>query len=123
MSLEKKGEYMRKSEKQEDDRQMELNFQVIKPIDSKHPNVDLPKKLPKSRVKKRAHSFQKLQGVFFDNLITVEELAVIFGLAPQTIRNWVAQGKLPRVKVGKRNLFLRGSVQEWLNRKEKPLWQ
>ncbi|MCZ0931717.1 MAG: helix-turn-helix domain-containing protein [Oligoflexia bacterium] len=62
----------------------------------------------------------------FDNrihLITVEELAVIFRLAPQTIRNWVAQGKLPYVKIGKRNWFLKGSVQEWLNRKEKPQWQ
>ena len=64
--------------------------------------------------------------LLFDNrihLITVEELAVIFRLAPQTIRNWVAQGKLPYVKIGKRDWFLRGSVQEWLNRKEKPQWQ
>ena len=63
---------------------------------------------------------------FFDNrinVITVEELAVLFGLAPQTIRNWVAQGKLPYVKIGKRNMFLKGSLQEWLNRKEEPQWQ
>ena len=63
---------------------------------------------------------------FFDNqinVITVEELAVLFGLAPQTIRNWVAQGKLPYVKIGKRNMFLKRSVQEWINRKEEPQWQ
>ena len=59
----------------------------------------------------------------FDNLITVEELAVIFGLAPQTIRNWIALGKIPHVKIGKKWFFLRGSVQEWLNRKEKPQWR
>ena len=63
---------------------------------------------------------------FFDNrinVITVEELAVLFGLAPQTIRNWVALGKLPYVKIGKRNMFLQRSVQEWINRKEEPQWQ
>ena len=38
----------------------------------------------------------------FDNLISVEELAVIFGLAPQTIRNWIALGKIPHVKIGKK---------------------
>ncbi len=61
--------------------------------------------------------------LLFDNLITVEELAVIFRLAPQTIRNWVAQGKLPYIKIGRRNLFLTRSLQEWLNRKEKSQWQ
>ena len=99
---------------------MELRLQVI---ESMRPNKSLSKKSVKSNVEKRARSFQKLQGMFFENLITVEELAVIFGLAPQTIRNWVAKGKLPYVKIGKRNLFLKRSVQEWLNRKEKPQWQ
>ena len=61
--------------------------------------------------------------LFFGNLITVEELAVFLGLAPQTIRNWVARGKLPYVKLGRRNMFLKRSMQEWLNRKEKPQWQ
>ena len=40
--------------------------------------------------------------VLFDNLTSVEELAVIFGLAPQTIRNWIALGKIPHVKIGKK---------------------
>ena len=61
--------------------------------------------------------------LFFENLISVEELAAIFRLAPQTIRNWVAQGKLPYVKIGKRNWFFRRSLQEWLNRKEEPQWR
>ena len=69
----------------------------------------------------------QVSGGFCDNqifdLLTVEELAVLFGLAPQTIRNWVAQGKLPYVKIGKRNMFLMRSVQEWINRKEEPQWQ
>ena len=72
---------------------------------------------------KLKRTYQPKKGLLFDNLITVEELAVIFGLAPQTIRNWVAQGKLPRVKLGKRNWFLTGSLQEWLNQKEESQWQ
>ena len=63
------------------------------------------------------------EATLFDNLITTEELAVILGLAPQTIRNWVALGKLPYVKVGRRNLFLGRSLREWLNRKEEPQWE
>ena len=82
----------------------------------------LSKKSSESKIKKIACS-DKLTGLFFDNLITVEELAVIFGLAPQTIRNWVVQGKLSYVKIGKRNMFLTGSLQKWLNQKEKPQWQ
>ena len=90
---------------------------------------DLPKVLKELEV--RTASDESLdkdsEGArFFDNkinVITVEELAVFFGLAPQTIRNWVAKGKLPYVKIGKRNMFLRRSVQEWINRKEEPQWQ
>ena len=89
---------------------------------NKH-NSSLSKKSSESRVRKTACSHKKPSGLLFDNLITVEELAVVFGLAPQTIRNWVALRKLPYVKIGKRNMFLTGSLQEWLNRKEKSQWQ
>ena len=60
---------------------------------------------------------------FFDNLISVEELAVFFGLAPQTIRNWVARRKIPYIQIGRRNVFQKRSVQEWLNKKEKSQWR
>ena len=83
----------------------------------------LSKKDTETKIKDIACGDKKAVGLFFDNLITVEELAVVFGLAPQTIRNWVAQGKLPYVKIGKRNMFLTGSLQEWLNQKEEPQWQ
>ena len=59
----------------------------------------------------------------FDNLISVEELAVIFRTAPQTIRNWVAHGKIPYIQVGRRYLFQRSSLQQWLNQKEIPQWR
>ena len=111
---------MRKTYKiNKDFQQLELKLPVNNPGCI---NKNLSKKSAKSKVKKACGS-KKLSGLFFDNLISVEELAVIFGLAPQTIRNWVAQGKLPYVKLGKRNLFLRRSLQEWLNQKEKPQWQ
>ena len=73
-----------------------------------------------------SRSDTKVSGEFFDNrinLISVEELAVIFGLAPQTIRNWIALGKIPHVKIGRKWFFLRRSVQEWLNQKEEPQWR
>ena len=104
--------------------------ETIQPVDifkiggvQKVQSKDLSKKSTESKVKRIACSNKKSSGLLFDNLITVEELAVVFGLAPQTIRNWVALGKLPYVKIGRRNLFLTGSLQEWLNRKEKPQWQ
>ncbi|MCY4512593.1 MAG: helix-turn-helix domain-containing protein [Bdellovibrionales bacterium] len=121
-----------------DEFQQEFDFV----FDSKRQNSDLSKKSSISKVKEELPKVQKepkvrtasdessdkdSEGVkFFGNrigVITVEELAVFFGLAPQTIRNWVAQGKLPYVKIGKRNMFLQRSVQEWINRKEEPQWQ
>ena len=98
-------------------------------FDSRRQNSGLPRFRKRTKVGGRvrdAHKRTKASDVFFENqinLITVEELAVFFGLAPQTIRNWVAQGKLPYVRIGKRNLFLKRSVQEWINRKEEPQWQ
>ena len=59
----------------------------------------------------------------FDNLITVEELAVIFRVSPQTIRNWVARGKIPHIQIGRRNLFHLRRLQQWLIQKEEPLWR
>ena len=77
-----------------------------------------------ARIKKLANSAkQSILDSFFENLITVEELAVVFGLAPQTIRNWIALGKIPYVKLGRKHFFQGGSVQEWLNQKEEPRWR
>ena len=136
---------MKKTKKQKNKEQMELSFQgkelaqtaksskatqvnkksgkPAKSVKAKHSNIGLSKKSTKSKVKRKACGRTRSPGMLFDNLITVEELAVIFGLAPQTIRNWVAQGKLPRVKLGKRNWFLTGSLQKWLNQKEESQWQ
>ena len=131
-------DYMRNN-KSKFENQMELDFQAISKRASKQEkefqqpvkavsvqssktglsDIDLSKQFDKGKIRKITYSDKKPIGLLFDNLITVEELAVIFGLAPQTIRNWVAQGKLPYVKIGKRNMFLTGSIKKWLNRKEK----
>ena len=119
-----------------DEAQLEFEFDLgckktglsEKLLDSKV-KEELPKaqEEPEVRTVSAGSSNEHSEGAqFFDNqinVITVEELAVLFGLAPQTIRNWVAQGKLPYVKIGKRNMFLQRSVQEWINRKEEPQWQ
>ena len=83
----------------------------------------LSKKSSESKVRKTACGHKKPSGLLFDNLITVEELAVIFRLAPQTIRNWIALGKIPYVRIGRRSFFQQRSLQKWLNQKEEPQWQ
>ncbi|MDE0092653.1 MAG: helix-turn-helix domain-containing protein [Oligoflexia bacterium] len=73
----------------------------------------------------RVFSSKEQEAEFFDNriLITVEELATIFRVSSQTIRNWVARGKIPHIQIGRRNLFQMRSLQKWLNQKEEPLWE
>ena len=54
----------------------------------------------------------------FEKLITVEVLADALELAPQTIRNMVAKRLIPFVRVGRKTMFRRASIEAWLNRKE-----
>ena len=73
-----------------------------------------------------SRSDAKASGEFFDNrigVITVEELAVIFRLAPKTIRNWISRGKIPHFRIGRRYFFQKRSLEKWLNQKEEPLWE
>ena len=54
----------------------------------------------------------------FDNLINVENVAEVLGVAPKTIRKWVSIRFIPFVRVGRRVLFRPKSIELWLNRKE-----
>lgn len=54
----------------------------------------------------------------FDNLMTVEELAVALRQKPQTIRNRVARRQIPFIRDGRRTLFLRSSIEAWLKTNE-----
>jgi excisionase family DNA binding protein len=56
--------------------------------------------------------------LFFEKLMTVEELADALGLAPQTIRNWVALRRLPYLRIGGRTRFRRDSLRAWLAKQE-----
>ncbi len=53
-----------------------------------------------------------------ENLVTVEELAEALGLAPQTIRNWVALRQIPYLRIGGKTRFRRTSIEAWLEQKE-----
>ena len=68
--------------------------------------------------KNRGSDFYEKRSLFFDNLITVQELAGAFGFAPKTIQNWIYLKKIPYVKIGGKVLFRQKSIEEWLKRKE-----
>jgi excisionase family DNA binding protein len=61
--------------------------------------------------------------LFFEKLMTVEELAGALGFAPQTIRNWVAQRQMPYLRIGGKTRFRWKSIESWLERKEFQSWQ
>lgn len=92
-------------------------------------SLELSKFKKKTRLSKAGKAFVNQSPVrffdnkIFDNLLTVEELAIIFRVSPQTIRNWVARGKIPHIQIGRRNLFHMRRLQQWLIQKEEPLWR
>jgi excisionase family DNA binding protein len=45
-----------------------------------------------------------------DDILTVSEVAVQFGVTPQTVRAWIDSGKLKGGRVGKAYRILRGDV-------------
>lgn len=50
-----------------------------------------------------------------DELLTLEEVAVIIRHSPRTIYNWRLTGDAPRaIKCGRRLLFRRSDVEAWL---------
>ncbi len=66
-------------------------------------------------------NFSRLRSLF-DNrrlrLLSIEELADELHLKPKTIKNWVAQRRLPFIRVGGKPLFEEQEVMAWLKRKE-----
>ena len=56
--------------------------------------------------------------LFDKKILQIEDVAVILGFAPQTIRNWISQGKIPFIKLGRRKMFLWSRLEEWLITKE-----
>jgi excisionase family DNA binding protein len=54
----------------------------------------------------------------FEKFLTVEELAGALGIAPKTVRNWVALRRIPFLRLGGKTRFRRRSIEAWLERKE-----
>ena len=63
-------------------------------------------------------SFDDKSGEFFENLITIEELADYIGVSQKTIRNWVAMRSIPFLRIGRKTFFTTGKLCHWLQTKE-----
>ena len=48
------------------------------------------------------------------SLLSVEELADYLGLKKQTIYNWLNQGKISGIKIGKVWRFDKSDIEKWL---------
>jgi excisionase family DNA binding protein len=49
-----------------------------------------------------------------DELMTVAEIAAVLKLNQQTIRNWIDQGRLPAVRIGRRVRIKRADFEQLL---------
>jgi excisionase family DNA binding protein len=49
-----------------------------------------------------------------DELMTVAEIAAVLKLNQQTIRNWIDQGRLPAIRIGRRVRIKRSDFNELL---------
>lgn len=57
------------------------------------------------------------------NLLSIEETANILRVAPQTIRNWIAQRRFPHMRIGRANLISKKQLISWLEKKEVKTWE
>ncbi len=74
--------------------------------------------IPGENQKRKIMDYDNQNIQLFERLMTVEELADAFGLAPQTIRNWVALRQIPFISIGGKTRFRKRSIEAWLERKE-----
>ena len=89
---------------------------------------DLPTQISNSKFKSAgsvsfnntiSRSFDnKKSDVFFDNLITIEELAHYIGVSQKTIRNWISLRSIPFLRIGKKTFFRYEKISSWLQTKE-----
>lgn len=56
-----------------------------------------------------------------NDLLDTEGLGAEFGVTPQTIYNWRAQGRAPRAhKIGRKLWFSRADIERWLETRAEP---
>ena len=53
-------------------------------------------------------------------LWTVRDVAVLLGVAEQTIRKWVWERRIPSVKIGGRRMFERDEIIRWIEENRSP---
>lgn len=53
-------------------------------------------------------------------LMDVQELAAFLKIDRQTLYNWLRQGRLPGIKVGRVWRFERAAIEQWLRRQTLP---
>jgi excisionase family DNA binding protein len=53
-------------------------------------------------------------GADLDPFLTVQDIATALRLNPQTVRNWIARGSLPALKVGRRVRIRRADFEAFL---------
>lgn len=49
-------------------------------------------------------------------LVNIEEAANLLRLRPSTIRKWLHEGRLPKIKLGRRTLLRRGDLEEFITK-------
>jgi excisionase family DNA binding protein len=55
-----------------------------------------------------------------DEFLTVDEVAAILKLNPQTVRNWINNGTMPAVRVGRRVRITRRDLERVLTESYRP---
>lgn len=49
-------------------------------------------------------------------LLTVSEASELLRLSPNTLQNWLSQGRLKRVKIGRKTFVARKEIEEFLDK-------
>ena len=55
-----------------------------------------------------------------ESLVRASEVAGIFRVSPQTVRNWVRHKRMPSIRVGRHILFRKGDVENFLEQNLRP---
>lgn len=55
-------------------------------------------------------------------LLTISETAEILHIAPQTLRNWIAQRRFPHFRIGRANMVSRNQLIQWIESQEVKTW-
>ena len=55
-----------------------------------------------------------------DQLLGIEPAALMLGIAPQTLRNWICMGRLETVKLGGRRLLRASTIEAIIARATEP---